>query len=64
MSNVEHYFENLLLYGEDVKGNPNKKALSKEVRSAVEECVNYIKYSYCPECKKGQSWTYGEDMGF
>ena len=46
MSNVEHYFENLLFHGHDIKGEPNKNALSKEVQDAVEQCVNYIKYTY------------------
>lgn len=45
MSNAEHYFENLLFHGHDITGEPNKKALSKEAQDAVEQCVNYIKYS-------------------
>ena len=45
MSNVEHYFENLLFNGKDCKGEPNKNSLSKEVQEAVEECAQYIKYS-------------------
>ena len=46
MSNVEHYFENLLFHGHDINGESNKNALSREVQDAVEQCVNYIKYSY------------------
>lgn len=46
MSNVEHYFENLLFHGHDIKGEPNKNALSKEVQDAVEQCAIYIKYTY------------------
>lgn len=45
MTNVEHYFENLFYHGHDIDGEPNKRALSKEVQDAVEQCVNYIKYS-------------------
>lgn len=46
MSTLEHYFENLLFHGSDIKGEPNKRALSKEVQDAVEQCVNYVKYTY------------------
>ena len=42
MSNLEHYFENLLFDGEDVKGEYNKKSLSKEQQEAVEECAQYV----------------------
>ena len=45
MSNVEHYFENLIFSGKDCKGEPNKNSLSKEVQEAVEECAQYILYS-------------------
>ena len=45
MSNIEHYFENLLFYGEDVTGNPNKNALTKEEQNAVEECASYVLYT-------------------
>ena len=44
MSPVEHYFENLLTMGSDIKGEPNKNALSKEVQEAVETCATYIKF--------------------
>ncbi len=43
MSPIEHYFENLLTMGSDIKGEPNKNALSKEVQEAVEICAYYIK---------------------
>jgi hypothetical protein len=43
MSPLEHYFENLLTMGSDIKGDPNKNALSKEVQETVEICANYIK---------------------
>lgn len=45
MSNLEHYFENLLFYGEDTNGNPNKNALTKEEQNAVEECASYVLYT-------------------
>ena len=45
MSNIEHYFENMLFYGEDITGNPNKNALTKEEQNAVEECASYVLYS-------------------
>lgn len=44
MSPIEHYFENLLTMGSDIKGEPNKNALPKEVQEAVEICADYIKY--------------------
>lgn len=48
MSNEEHYFENLLYHGHDVKRNPNKNGLSKEVQEAIEMCAQYVLYSlYC-----------------
>lgn len=45
MSNLEHYFENLLFSGEDCTGEPNKNVLSKEQQEAVETCVNYILFT-------------------
>lgn len=45
MSNLEHYFENLLYYGADISGEPNKNALSKEQQEAVEECAMYVIYT-------------------
>ena len=45
MSNLEHYFENLLFHGEDCKGEPNKKQLTKLEQQTVEECADYIIYS-------------------
>jgi len=44
MSPIEHYFENLLTMGSDIKGEPNKNALSREVQEAVEICADYVKY--------------------
>ena len=48
MTCIEHYFENLLLHNEDIKGDLNKNELSKEVQEAVEQCAQYIKYCYLP----------------
>lgn len=45
MSNLEHYFENLLFNGEDAKDNCNKNSLSKEEQKAVEICADYVIYS-------------------
>lgn len=42
MSNLEHYFENLLYLGRDIGDGINKNELSKEQQEAVEECVNYV----------------------
>lgn len=45
MSNIEHYFENLISYGSDgVAGNQNESALSKEEVKAVNECFRYMAY--------------------
>jgi len=45
MSNLEHYFENLLFEGSDCKGDPNKKRLTKSEQDAVEICADYVIYS-------------------
>lgn len=45
MSNLEHYFENLLYYGEDVYGGINKQSLTPDVQDAVEVCAQYVIYS-------------------
>lgn len=45
MSCQEHYFENLLFNGKDVKGEPNKNALSEEVQKAIKICTDYVLYS-------------------
>lgn len=45
MSNLEHYFENLLYYGEDIKGEANKNALTEEQQKSVEQCAQYVIYS-------------------
>ena len=45
MSPIEHYFENLLTMDSDIKGEPNKNALSKEVQEAIEICADYIKHN-------------------
>ena len=45
MSNLEHYFENLLYDGHDVKGDCNKNSLTKEQQNAVETCAIYVIYT-------------------
>ena len=45
MSNLEHYFENLLYYGEDVYGGINKQSLTLDMQDAVEVCAQYVIYS-------------------
>ena len=45
MSNLEHYFENLLFLGKDVNGDCNKDSLTKEEQNAVEECAQYVLYT-------------------
>ena len=42
MTRAEHYFENLIYDGKDVSGEPNKNALSEEVRNTIEMCYEYI----------------------
>ena len=46
MTYVEHYFENLLIHGKDINGEPNKKALMHYEQEAVEICANSILYSW------------------
>ena len=63
MSNVEHYFENLLFHGHDIKGDPNKNALSKEVQDAIEQCAIYIKYTYKDaECSNNSDMVSRNDV--
>ena len=45
MSNLEHYFENLLYLGQDVKGDLNKNTLTEAEQAAVWTCVDYVLYS-------------------
>lgn len=45
MTNLEHYFENLLYHGEDIKGEANKNALTEEQQKSVEQCAQYVIYS-------------------
>ena len=44
MSCEEHYFENLLHNGKDISGEPNKKALPKEIQEVIEMCADYVIY--------------------
>ena len=45
MTNLEHYFENLLYHGEDIKSEANKNALTEEQQKSVEQCAQYVIYS-------------------
>lgn len=45
MSNLEHYFENLLFDGKDCRGDVNKNELTKEEQEAVEICAQYVIWS-------------------
>ena len=45
MSNLEHYFENLLFMGKDVNGDWNKNSLTEEEQNAVEMCAQYVLYT-------------------
>ena len=45
MSNLEHYFENLLFEGKDCRGDVNKNTLTKEEQEAVEICAQYVIYT-------------------
>lgn len=45
MSNIEHYFENLLYDGHDVKSNCNKNSLTAEQQQVVEICAQYVIFS-------------------
>ena len=43
MSSAEHYFENLIHCGKDpLPDEPNKNALSDEVRETIEMCYWYV----------------------
>jgi len=45
MSNLEHYFENLLFHGQDVNGDWNKNTLSEAEQEAVRICADYVLYT-------------------
>lgn len=61
MTRVEHYFENLLFDGEDVRGNYNKDSLTMPVRLAVEECAQYVLYSLFNSRKEFLAFARGGD---
>ena len=46
MSNLEHYFENLLYEGLDYEDEINKSQLTAEQIDAVETCATYITYTF------------------
>ena len=45
MSNLEHYFENLLFEGHDVYHDCNKNCLTPAEQKAVEICAQYVVYT-------------------
>ena len=45
MSCAEHYFENLLFYGKDVRDEPNKKHLSEIEEKTIRMCYYYVAYT-------------------
>lgn len=45
MTNLEHYFENLLFDGKDVNGDCNKKELTAAEQAAVNVCAEYVIYT-------------------
>ena len=57
ISNLEHYFENLLYYGEDRVEEPNKKALTEQEQKIVEECANYVLYSIFSNREEFLTWV-------
>lgn len=46
MSNLEHYFENLLYEGLDYEDEINKRHLTPEEIEAVKTCAEYITYTF------------------
>lgn len=56
MSELEHYFENLLYDGHDVKGDWNKNSLTKEQQNAVETCARYVIYSLFETRERFENW--------
>ena len=57
MSNLEHYFENLLFYGEDLKGNVNKNTLSAKEQRAVVICADYVIYGLFGNREQFLDWV-------
>ena len=56
MSNLEHYFENLLFDGHDVKDECNKKSLTEAEQKAVETCAIYVIYSLFGNRQEFLNW--------
>ena len=44
MSNLEHYFENLLFHDQDVNGDWNKKPLTEQEQEVAEDCAACAEY--------------------
>lgn len=65
MSDIEHYFENLLYFGDDAI---NKYKLTDEERNAVELCANYVMFDLFGSIRNFKQFVdggfYVESMGF
>lgn len=68
MSNLEHYFENLLYSGADVNGDVNKNALTADEQNAVEVCAQYVIYTLLPsadvETVRHGRWQVNDLFGY
>lgn len=56
MTCLEHYFENLLIDGEDAYGGANRKCLTEEERKAVETCADYVIYVLFGSREEFEKW--------
>lgn len=61
MSNIEHYFENLLFHGRDCYGEANKKSPTKLEQSAIEICADYVIYTLFVNRDDFLKFVSGED---
>ena len=61
MSNLEHYFENLLFEGHDTFDDVNKKQLTKQEQRAVEICASYVLYTLF--CNRDNFLDYVDSIG-
>jgi hypothetical protein len=61
MSNLEHYFENLIFDGHDTKNECNKNSLTKEQQEVVEICADYVIYTLFGNRDIFKEWFYGDN---
>lgn len=70
MTNLEHYFENLLFQGKDICNDINKDSLSDTEQKTIEACYSYILYVLFDGDKEAlQHWVksilwFENDLGF